>query len=216
MKIVSINIASPVNVSLSGGPRKTKSGIFKTPVQTPVFLDYLGFKGDGVGDTKIHGGRDKAVCAYCLDHYPFWNEKLQRQLAPGSFGENLSLSGMLETEVNIGDIYEVGSVQIEVTQPRQPCHKLNKIFNDQSMACNVQKTGFSGYYLRVLKTGFMEPGSTLNRIYSGSFTVENANALLRKGAANISNMETLVSLEALSDDWRGMIHKRLNKLKASL
>ncbi len=176
-----------------------------------MFLDELGFKGDGVGDTRIHGGKDKAVCAYCIDHFPYWNEKLQRKILPGGFGENLSLTGMPETEVNIGDIFEIGSAQVQVTQPRQPCHKLNKVFNDQSMACSVKKSGFSGYYFRVLRPGLVEPEAEVKRIHKEGFSVEKANALLRKGGANIQHMQELVSLSALSGEWREMFQKRLSK-----
>ncbi|MBT3510451.1 MAG: MOSC domain-containing protein [Nitrospina sp.] len=214
MKIISINIASPSLVSLDGGPKKYKSGIFKTPVSGPIFLDHLGLKGDGVGDTKIHGGEDLALCVYCVEHLSYWNEKLNRKLESGSLGENLSVEGMLETDVNIGDIFEVGSAQVQISQPRQPCHKLNKVFNDQSMACSIKKTGFSGYYLRVLKAGLVESGSTLKLIHkdANGFSIENANALLRKGGMNVQNMEDLISLPALSNSWRIMIQKRLDRI----
>lgn len=211
MKIISINTTSPARVSLDSGPRKTRSGIFKVPILQPVFLDDLGFEGDGVGDTRVHGGKDKAVCAYCVEHFPYWSEKLQRKILPGAFGENLSLWGMSETAINIGDIFEMGSAQVQVSQPRQPCHKLNKVFNDQSMACSVKKSGFSGYYLRVLKPGLVEPGAPVKRIHKDGFSIEKANALLRKGGANIQHMQELVSLPALSDEWRKMFQKRLSK-----
>jgi MOSC domain-containing protein YiiM len=213
LKIISINIASPELVSLDGRPKKHKSGIFKTPVSAPIFLGYLGFDGDGVGDLKIHGGKDKAVCGYCVDHFPYWNDKLHRKISMGSFGENLSLIGMPETVINIGDIFEVGLAQIQVSQPRQPCHKLNKVFNDQSMACSVKKTGFSGYYFRVLKSGMVEAGSPLKRVHKdpNEFSVEKANALLRKGGSNTQDMEKLISIPALSSDWREIVHKRLSR-----
>jgi len=212
LKINSINIAIPTRVSLDGGPKKVRSGYFKAPVSQPIFLDYLGFEGDGVGDTRIHGGEDKAVCAYCVDHFPYWTDKLQREILPGSFGENLSLSGMLETEINIGDVFEMGVAQVQVTQPRQPCHKLNKVFKEQSMACSVKTTGYSGYYFRVLRSGLVDPDAIVKRIQTGSFSIEKANALLRKGGSNVEQMQELISLPSLSDDWRGMIEKRLKKL----
>lgn len=215
MKIISINIAIPARVSLDGGPKKVRSGYFKTPVSQPVLLDYLGFEGDGVGDTRIHGGEDKAVCAYSADHFPYWTDKLQRKILPGSFGENLSLLGMLETEINIGDIFEMGAAQVQVSQPRQPCHKLNKVFKDQSMACSIKTTGFSGYYFRVLKSGLVEPDALVKRIHKGTFSIEKTNALLRKGGSNIEQMQELISLSALSEDWRGMIEKRLKKINSN-
>jgi len=102
LTIVSINIASPARVSLDGGPKKIRSGIFKIPISEPIFLNFLGFDGDGVGDPRTHGGKDMAVCAYCVDHFPYWKEKLQRNIVSGSFGENLSLMGMPETATSIG------------------------------------------------------------------------------------------------------------------
>jgi MOSC domain-containing protein YiiM len=212
LKIASINIAFPDLISLDGGPRKIRSGIFKTPTDKPVFLDLLGFEGDGVGDTKIHGGKDKAVCGYCVDHFPYWIDKFKRPIAAGSFGENLSLVDIPESVVNIGDIFSIGLAQIQVSQPRQPCHKLNKIFSDQSMACSVQKTGFSGYYFRVLSPGWIDTKLSIQRICKGSFSIEKANALLRKGGKNIADIEELLSLEALSDDWRQIFLKHLGKL----
>ena len=211
LKIISINVVSPSRVSLDGGPKKIRSGYFKKPVSQPIFLDYMGFEGDGVGDARIHGGEDKAVCAYCTEHFPYWSDKLQREILPGAFGENLSLSGMVETELNIGDVFEMGEAQVQISQPRQPCHKLNKVFNDQSIACSVKTTGFSGYYFRVLNSGLVKPGSFLQRINKGTFSIEKANALLRKGGSNTEQMEELISLPALSEDWRGILQKRLNR-----
>jgi MOSC domain-containing protein YiiM len=212
--IISINITSPAPVSLDGGPNKIRSGFFKLPVTQSIFLDYLGFEGDGVGNTKIHGGEDKAVCAYCTEHFSYWTDKLPREILPGSFGENLSLLGMLETEVNIGDVFEMGAAKVQVSQPRQPCFKLNKVFKDQSMACSVKKTGFSGYYFRVLKPGLVKPGSRVTKIKYGSFSIEKANALLRKGGSNVEQIQELISLSELSDDWREMLQKRLNRLNS--
>jgi MOSC domain-containing protein YiiM len=211
LKITSINVASPTLVSLGKATNKVKSGIFKNPISQPILLDYLGFESDGVGDSRIHGGKDMAVCVYCVDHFSYWEEKYQRKILPGSFGENLSVSGMSEEIINIGDIFEVGQTQLEVSQARQPCHKLNKIFNDQSMACDIKKTGFSGYYLRVLKPGLIQPGTSIKRIYEGSYSIEKANALLRKGGANIAYMKELIDLPALSDGWRVMFQKRVEK-----
>jgi MOSC domain-containing protein YiiM len=214
LKIISINIVSPTRVSLDGSPNKVRSGYFKLPVTQSVYLGYQGFEGDGVGNTKIHGGEDKAVCAYSTEHFSYWADKLLRKILPGSFGENLSLLGMLETEVNIGDIFEMGAAQVQVSQPRQPCFKLNKVFKDQSMACSVKTTGFSGYYFRVLKPGLVAPSSLVKKIKNGSFSIEKTNALLRKGGSNAEQIQELISLPELSDDWRGMFQKRLNKLNS--
>ncbi len=211
MKIISINTAVSTRVSLDKGSKKVKSGIFKKPVSQPIFLDYLGFEGDVVGDSRVHGGKDMAICVYCSDHFPYWEDKLKRTILPGSFGENLSVSGMSEETINIGDIFEIGQTQVEVSQPRQPCYKLNKVFSDQSMACSVKTTGFSGYYLRVLKPGMVDPGVSIKRVHEGQYSIEKVNALLRKGGINIQHMQELIALPALSVDWREMFQKRMEK-----
>ena len=153
VKLVSLNISLPEKVSFNIGSKKILTGIFKKAVDEKIFLDELGFRGDGVGDPRIHGGKDLAVCAYFVDHFPYWQTELERELIPGAFGENLSLAGINETQIYIGDIFRLGEAEIEVSQPRQPCHKLNKVFDFQAMACKVQTMGYTGCYFRVKKNG---------------------------------------------------------------
>lgn len=109
-KLVSLNIARPDKINLNGS-RKLFTGILKKPVPGKIFLDTLGFRGDGVGDPVHHGGEDKAVCVYCVDHFSFWEGELDRKLKPGAFGENLSVTGLPETQVHIGDIFRVGEAR---------------------------------------------------------------------------------------------------------
>jgi len=208
----SINIGKPEKLILLEN-RKIFSGIHKKSVQGKIFLDNLGFRGDGVADSRFHGGRDKAVCAYCTDHFPFWENELNREMQFGAFGENLSVSGWTEKLVHIGDIFKIGEAEVQCTQPRQPCHKLNKIFDFQGMACRVQTMGFSGYYLRVLKPGWVEANSGITRLQDGAnkVSVQRANDLMSKNKKDWDGIREILSVEALSDDWRGIFHKRLDK-----
>ncbi|MDA0691157.1 MAG: MOSC domain-containing protein [Nitrospinae bacterium] len=209
--IQSINIAVPGNVLVSGD-KKIFSGILKKPVQGKIFLDNLGFQGDGVADHRFHGGGDKAVCVYCIDHYPFWEKELKQALSFGAFGENLSVTGLTETEVHIGDVFRVGEAEVQCTQPRQPCHKLNKVFDFQGMACRVQTTGFSGYYLRVLKPGWVEAGEKIVPLQADpkGISVETANDLMHKNKKDWDGIGEILSVAALSDSWRETFQKRLN------
>jgi len=211
VNLVSINIALPEKVNLNGGSKKLLTGIFKKPVDGKIFLDELGFRGDGVGDPRIHGGKDLAVCAYFVDHFPYWQAELEREMKPGAFGENLSLAGINEDQINIGDIFRLGEAEIEVSQPRQPCHKLNKVFDLQAMACKVQTTGYTGCYFRVKKTGWVEPDSVLERIQEGlgKISIEMINVLMFKEKKNPDLLKKVVSLQALSVDWREKFQKRL-------
>ena len=128
INILSLNIASPEKINFKGGNKKYLTGFFKKPQNKKTFLDELGFQGDGVGDSRIHGGKDLAVCAYFVDHFPYWQGELGKEMNPGAFGENLSLAGINENHIYVGDIFSLGNAEIQVSQPRQPCHKLNKVF----------------------------------------------------------------------------------------
>ena len=210
--IQSINIAIPGNVPVSGN-KKIFSGIMKKPVKGRIFLDDSGFKGDGVADHRFHGGADKAVCVYCVDHFPFWEKELNRKLSFGAFGENLSVTGWVETEVHIGDTFKMGEAEVQCTQPRQPCHKLNKVFDFQKMACRVQTTGYSGYYLRVLKPGWVEAGERIVPLLKdpNGISIEKANDLMHKTKKDWEGIREILSVMALSDSWRETFQKRLRE-----
>jgi len=208
----SINIGKPDKIAFSGD-RKMFSGIHKKPVQGKIFLDNLGFRGDGVADPRIHGGRDKAVCVYCTDHYLFWEKELNRDMHFGNFGENLSVTEWTEKTVHIGDIFSIGSAQVQCTQPRQPCHKLNKVFDLQEMACRVQTTGFSGWYFRVTQPGWVTAGVDIIRVQEdpGHVSVDAANDLMHNNKKDWQGIREILSIQALSNSWRETFEKRLLK-----
>ena len=118
MKVVSLNVGLPQ--AQRYGPEVVHTGGAKVPVQRSMLLT-LGFDGDGQADRINHGGIDKAVCVYPFDHYAHWEKALGRQLEPGAFSENLTISGAIETEVCIGDVFGVGEAVVQVSQPRTPC-----------------------------------------------------------------------------------------------
>ena len=211
LDLVSLNIALPEIVNLGGGSKKCRTGIFKKPVTEKIFLNELGFHGDGVGDTRIHGGKDLAVCAYFTDHFSFWEAELNRKIGVGAFGENLSLAGINETKIHVGDKFSLGEAEIEVSQPRQPCHKLNKVFQFQGMACKVQTTGYTGCYFRVKKPGWVEPECVIKKIQDGEekISIEMVNILMFKDKKNSDLLKKVVDLKALSVEWRDKFLKRL-------
>jgi len=211
LNLVSLNIALPEIVILGGASKKCRTGIFKKPITEKIFLNELGFHGDGVGDTRIHGGKDLAVCAYFTDHFSFWEAELNRKIGVGAFGENLSLAGINETKIHVGDKFSLGEAEIEVSQPRQPCHKLNKVFQFQGMACKVQTTGYTGCYFRVKKPGWVEPDFVIKKIQDGEekISVEMVNILMFKDKKNSDLLKKVVDLKALSVEWRDKFLKRL-------
>ena len=123
MKVVSINVSLPRAVSVHG--QEVETGIFKVPVTGPVVVRELNLEGDGQADLSVHGGADKAVYLYPWDNILYWRKALSRDdLGPGSFGENLTVEGLGENDVAIGDEFAIGTARFRVTQPRMPCFKL--------------------------------------------------------------------------------------------
>src|SRR5271168_5224037 len=141
------------------------TGFFKAPVEGPIFVGATNLAGDGQADLKNHGGIDKAVLAYSADHYPKWREELRMPEMPyGAFGENLTIAGLSEESVCIGDILRIGKVTFEVSQPRQPCWKLARRWRMHELTALVVRNGRSGWYLRVQEQGWIEAGMPVDLI----------------------------------------------------
>lgn len=139
------------------------SAIRKLPVQGDVIVNSLGLQGDEQAELSVHGGLSKAVYAYPSEHYSFWQEQkiilgLPSVLPFGSLGENLTLSGLLEQDVFVGDELHFPECILRVTEPRKPCFKFNAIMGDKQAAKKMIKTGFCGFYLAVAKAGSIASG----------------------------------------------------------
>jgi len=161
----SVNIGLPAPLDTAKG--RVLSGIVKAPVAGRVRAHRLGLGGDGQADLTVHGGPAKAIYAYSHDHYRYWADALGRaDLGPGSFGENLTVDGMLEGDVRIGDIYRIGSAVLQVTQPRSPCFKLAAHLGLPDFPKSFLASGRSGFYLRVLEEGDLGAGDAIERISS--------------------------------------------------
>jgi MOSC domain-containing protein YiiM len=145
--------------------RRVETGIFKTPVSGPAAVGRLGLEGDHQGDLRVHGGPDKAVYGYPYEHYQAWaNEYPEREFSPGFFGENLTLEGVLESDIAPGDRFRAGTALLEATTPRQPCYKLGTKFGDMSFVPRFAESGRTGFYFRVVEEGMVEAGSGFERV----------------------------------------------------
>ncbi len=163
MQIISTNIGEPKVISWKG--KEVKTGIFKYPVNHPLFLGTEDVDNDHVVDRRYHGGIDKACYLYSADHYKYWQKLYPGLEMPyGIFGENLTVEGLHEADVNIGDIYKIGEAVIQATQPRQPCFKLEFRFNDKRIVQQFIDSGFSGVYVRVLTKGNVKAGDSMELI----------------------------------------------------
>ena len=138
------------------------TGIFKSPVSGPLAATLFNLEGDGQADLTVHGGRDKAIYAYSHEHYATWAAELGRKsLEPAQFGENLTVSGMMEDSVIIGSRYRFGNVVAVVAQPRLPCFKLGIRINDDEFPNRLLSSGRLGYYLRVEQEGNLQAGDAI-------------------------------------------------------
>jgi|TARA_B110000967_G_scaffold185709_1_gene206229 MOSC domain-containing protein YiiM len=167
MKIISTNIGERKEVISHG--KKVVTGIFKYPVDGPIFLDFEEVKGDEVSDKKYHGGIEQAVYGYSLKHYEYW-----RPLYPaldwtlGMFGENLTIDVLDETQIHVGDTFKVGNTILEATLQRSPCHKLGIRFKDMKIVKQFWNTTKCGVYFKVLQTGCITIGDDFQQIKSCS------------------------------------------------
>jgi len=202
MIIESLNIGLPKIENFQG--REIITGISKTPVSGPLDLSSAGFEGDGVGDLKHHGGADKAVCVYSLDHYPYWEGLLAITLPDAAFGENLTVSGLHEDEVCIGDLFEAGSALLQVSQPRQPCRTLSARFHREDMIKLVRDSGFTGFYFRVVRAGRVKKGDLLQlkKKDDNLVTVAYANRIYHHLRTDCEGIERVLAVDALSASWR--------------
>tara|TARA_R110001583_G_scaffold27778_1_gene99007 strand:+ start:38633 stop:39178 length:546 start_codon:yes stop_codon:yes gene_type:complete len=152
MKVISVNIGEKKEINYKG--KLIETGIFKFPVNYPIFLGEEDVENDAVVDRRYHGGIDQAVYAYSENHYAYWRE-LYPNLAWhfGMFGENLTISNLEETEIHVGNVYKLGEVILEVTKPREPCMKLGLVFETQKILKQFWNSTKSGIYFKVLHTG---------------------------------------------------------------
>ncbi len=207
MIVESLNVGLPKKEIFDG--KEIITGICKGPVSVSLHLGKLGFDGDGVADTKNHGGPDKAVCVYSLDHYPYWGELLGIKLPPAAFGENLSVSNLKEEEVCIGDIFLLGTAAVQISQPRQPCRTLAARYGRNDLVKLVVNSGFTGFYFRVLQEGIVEMGTPLVLMEKDphEISVAFANRIFHHDRKNREGIESVLAIPALSEAWQRSLRK---------
>lgn len=214
-QLIAVSVGQPRDVTWQGKPLTT--GIYKSPVRGRVAVGPLGLEGDGQADLSVHGGLDKAVYAYDSLNTAYWRSQLGRpELGPGCFGENLTLSGLPEAQVFIGDRFRIGSACFEVSQPRQPCHKLAKRFEDPAFPKRFLESRRVGYYLRVVEAGELGAGDPVVRIAHDPSSIDVANlvSLFIARVPNEAELERAAGLTALADAWRIPLRERLEARRA--
>ncbi len=218
MQLMSVNVSRPVEVRYEG--KLINTGIFKMPVSGSVRVKRHNLDGDGQADLDNHGGEHKAVYAYSLDHYAYWQKVLNREkMDCGQFGENLTIAGLDESESCIGDQLQIGSALFAITQPRVPCYKLGIRFADASMPKLFSESALTGFYLSVLREGTVEAGDAVEVVKRGYGKLPVRTlfvAYLKAGdddAARI--LARALEVPELSPAWRAQITQRLERRLSS-
>lgn len=188
-----------------------RTGIFKRHAHGPISLGRQNLAGDGQADLVHHGGLDKAVCAYPSEHWLRWESILPpHRLTGGAFGENFTLEGLTEDDVCIGDVFSVGSAIIQISQPRQPCWKLARRWQLKDLAVQIERTGLTGWYFRVMQEGTVESGTHLHLIDRPypEWTVSTANRIMHHERNNRPAAEHLSLCPLLSASWQHTLKQR--------
>lgn len=180
--VLAIHVGRPRRFDTGNdGKEPWTSGIMKSAVSGQVRVGRLNLDGDEQADLIHHGGPDKAVLVYPVVHYGWWRDEFPSiDWQPGTFGENLTIEGAMENVVCIGDVFELGSCKLQVSQPRQPCWKLSRRWGLPKLAVRVQQTGRTGWYLRVIDEGMIGSSETMKLIERNhpQWTIAKANAVM--------------------------------------
>lgn len=210
MKLVALSVGGPREVEWRG--RTVRTSIFKQPVPGRARVTRLNVEGDEQSDLSVHGGPEKAVYAYPAEHYAAWRRELpDLELPWGAFGENLTTDGLLETDVSIGDRLRIGTTELVVTQPRQPCYKLGVRFGRPDMVKLFHESGRSGFYLAVTLEGDLGAGDSIERVArdEGGLTVADVVRLYTYDAPNQTLLARASRHPSLPAGWRDYFRKRL-------
>lgn len=210
---MSVNVGVPQMVRYQG--KEISTGIFKSPISGPVMLRKTNLDGDQQADLKVHGGIDKAVYAYPFQHYPGWKRDFPQYDFPVAvFGENLTIDGIDEREVHIGDQFRVGTCELQVTQPRFPCFKLGIRFGDPKMVKQFLQRKQPGVYFSVRKEGLVQAGDsfTLQKKSDAQLTVVDIVRLFAFDKTDREGLEAAANNPYLPQEWQDYFAKQLASL----
>jgi MOSC domain-containing protein YiiM len=213
--LVSIQVGQPralgADTAVDQFDKTWTTGIFKTTIEGPALVRATHIEGDAQADTENHGGIDKAICAFPADHYEHWRRVLGRHdFLHGAFGENFTIRRIDEDAVCIGDIYALGEVRLQVSQPRQPCWKLARKWRVKDLADQLIKSGHTGWYFRVLHEGVVARGTALELVERPhpDWTVSAANQVMHGRPIDKPASARLAGVGLLSESWKRKLRER--------
>jgi ferredoxin-NADP reductase/MOSC domain-containing protein YiiM len=203
MTVLSVNVGKPKNVPWQG--KTVYTGVRKHPVDGPAMVRRLNIDGDGQGDLNGHGGEQRAVLVYQMDSYRHWARHFGRDdLSYGNFGENLTIDGLPDDEVCIGDRYRIGEAEFEVTQPRVTCYRVGMRLGQPELPALLVSHHRPGFYMRVITEGRVQAGDQIVKTRTGphALTVADTDALLYLPGRDASRLRDATDIPALSPGWQ--------------
>ena len=213
--IVSVNVGLPQDVAWQG--RTVRTAVWKTPVAGRVFAGRLNLDGDGQADLRAHGGEQRALLVYQLQSYRYWASYLGRSdLVAGNFGENLTVEGLADDEVCIGDRFRIGGAVVEISQPRDTCYRVGIRLNHPEIPALLVAHRRPGFYFRVIQEGDIGAGDRIEKLSDGPehMTVAEIDALLYSAEHPLDRLRRAVRIPALSKDWQGSMQALLDAAAA--
>jgi MOSC domain-containing protein YiiM len=195
----SVNV-SPVRI-MQIGEEPVRTGIMKVPVSGRIAVRGVNLAGDEQGDRRVHGGPDRALYAYASDDYAWWSKQLVRELAPGTFGENLTLAGIDVTGATIGERWRIGTATLQVTAMRVPCFKLAAVMDDPTFVKAFAHALRPGAYLRIVEAGELGTGDAVTIVSrpSHDLTIHEMTRIYFFDRPNVGKM---LDAPELSESWR--------------
>jgi ferredoxin-NADP reductase/MOSC domain-containing protein YiiM len=209
--LLSVNVGMPKDVPWHGNTVYT--GVWKEPVAGPRMVRRLNIDGDGQGDTQGHGGEQRAVLVYQVESYEHWRRHFGRDDLPyGQFGENLTVDGLPDDEVCIGDRYRIGEAEFEVTQPRVTCYRVGLRFGEPELPALLVSHHRPGFYMRVIAEGRIQAGDLVvkTRTGPGALSVADTDALLYLPGRDERRLRVALRIPALSPGWQGSFRDLLS------
>ncbi len=212
MRIISVNVGRPRTVTWRG--RSVTTAIFKSPATGRVPVGRLNLEGDGQADLSVHGGTDKAVYLYPAEHYPDWRREFPELDLPwGMFGENLTVEGVGEDGVHVGDRLRLGTAEVVVTQPRLPCYKLGLRFGRDDIVKRFLASERTGFYVAVAQEGDVGVGDTIQVLARDpqGITVGDVTRLYVRDKRNVEKLRRVLQVAALPEGWRSQFEEQLTR-----
>ncbi len=192
--------------------KEWRSASFKEVSSKPLFAHFMGLDGDEVADTLHHGGIDKAIFANSYENYAHWASFLGVEHLPfGALAENLTITGLHERSVMLGEVHQIGTAILQVSQPRKPCWKISRRWNHIAFTNEIFTSGLTGWYYKVLQEGLISSGDEVTVVSqkSAQISISEANEAFREPENYKPVLEAILDIPSLADSYKESIVKRL-------